>query len=117
MRGRGGGGTVPLSSHPDMVVYLPSNTDDYSGSYLTSPGRRNIPANLPPWSSFSEKKFIDSLIEDLNKNMLAGRDQSIPKCQQASDVYSHQDGIRGSCSLCGRLKCLELGLFRFSARP
>jgi hypothetical protein len=62
-----GGGVAPLSNHPDMVVYLPSNTDDYSGSYMTSPGRRNIPATLPLWSSLSEKKFIDTLIDDLNK--------------------------------------------------
>jgi hypothetical protein len=67
-----------------MVVYLPSNTDDYSGSYLTSPGRRTIPATLPPWSSLSEKKFIDSLIEDLNKNMLAGRDKDPNLSRSAS---------------------------------
>ncbi len=81
---RGGGGAVPLSNHPDMVVYLPSTTDDYSGSYLTSPGRRNIPATLPLWSSLSEKKFIDSLIEDLNKNMLAGRDKDPNLSRSAS---------------------------------
>jgi hypothetical protein len=72
---RSGVGGAPLSNHPDTVVYLPSNTDDYSGAYHTSPGRRNIPAATPPWSSLSEKKFLDALLDDLNKNMLAGRDK------------------------------------------
>jgi hypothetical protein len=34
----GGGSTVPLSVHYDRVVYLPSNTDDYSGTFVTRPG-------------------------------------------------------------------------------
>jgi hypothetical protein len=60
------------------------HTDDYSSSYLTSPGRRNIPAAFPPWSSLSEKKFLDTLIEDLNKNMLAGRDKDPNLSRSAS---------------------------------
>jgi hypothetical protein len=69
-----GGRTAPLSNRDDQVIYLPANTDDYSGAYLTSPGRRNIPATTPPWTGMSEKKFLDDLIGDLNRNMLAGRD-------------------------------------------
>jgi uncharacterized membrane protein YgcG len=71
----GGGGSVPLSVHYDRVVYLPTNTDDYSGSFVTSPGRSTIPAQCLPWSSYDEKKFVSSLLDGLNKNKLAGRDR------------------------------------------
>jgi hypothetical protein len=69
-----GSGTAPLSNRDDQVIYLPANTDDYSGAYLTSPGRRNIPATTPPWTGMSEKKFLDDLIGNLSRNLLAGRD-------------------------------------------
>ncbi len=65
----GGGSTVPLSVHYDRVVYLPSNTDDYTGTFVT------IPAHCSPWSSYDEKKFVTSLLDGLNKNKLAGRDR------------------------------------------
>jgi hypothetical protein len=51
-----------LTVHYDRVLYLPSNTDDYSGNFVTSPGRRTIPANCPAWSSYDEKKFVTSLL-------------------------------------------------------
>ncbi len=71
----GGGGSMPsLTVHYDRVLCLPSNTDDYTGNFVTSPGRRTIPANCAPWSSYDEKKFVTSLLEGLNKNKLAGRD-------------------------------------------
>ncbi len=47
--GGGGGSTVVLTVHYDRVVYLPSNTDDYTGTLVTSPGRCTIPANCSPW--------------------------------------------------------------------
>ncbi len=50
-----GGGTAPLSNRDDQIIYLHANTDDYSGSYLTSMGGRNIPAATPPWSGMLEK--------------------------------------------------------------
>jgi hypothetical protein len=53
----GGGSTVPLSVHYDRVVHLPSNTDDYSGTFVTSPGRCTIPAHCSPWSSYDEKNL------------------------------------------------------------
>jgi uncharacterized membrane protein YgcG len=71
----GGGESMPsLTIHYDRVIYLPANTEDYSGNFVTSPGRRTIPANCPAWSSYDEKKFITALLEGLNKNKLAGRD-------------------------------------------
>jgi len=71
----GGGGSMPsLTVHYDRVLYLPSNTDDYTGNFVTSPGRRTIPANCSPWSSYDEKIFVTSLLEGLNKNKSAGRD-------------------------------------------
>ena len=70
----GGGRTVPLSVHYDRVIYLPSNTEDYSGTFVTSPGRCTIPANCAAWSSFDEKKFVSALLLGLNTNKLAGRD-------------------------------------------
>ncbi len=79
-----GGGTVPLSNRDDQVVYLPANTDDYSGAYMTSPGRCNIPATTPPWTGMSEKKFVDELIGDLNRNLLAGRDSEPNLSRSAS---------------------------------
>ncbi len=79
-----GGETAPLSNRDDQVIYLPANTDDYSGAYLTSPGRRNIPATTPPWSRMSEKKCLDELIGDLNRNMLAGRDREPNLSRSAS---------------------------------
>jgi hypothetical protein len=59
----GGGGSVPLSVHYDRVIYLPSNTEDYSGSFVTSPGRCTILAQCSPWSSYDEKKFVSSLLD------------------------------------------------------
>jgi hypothetical protein len=56
------------------VVYLPTNTDDYSGTFMNSPGQSTIPASLAPWSSYDEKKFVTPLLDVLNKNLLAGRD-------------------------------------------
>jgi hypothetical protein len=69
-----GGRLTPLSTHYDKIVYLPSTTEDHAGSYLNSPGRSSIPASLAPWSSLVEKRFVNTLLEDLNKNLLAGRD-------------------------------------------
>ncbi len=70
-----GGGRGILSVHYDMPIFLPFSWDSYDGTYLTSPGRCNIPACIPLWDSATEKKFLDSVLDDLNKNLLSGRDK------------------------------------------
>jgi hypothetical protein len=47
---------------------------EYTGAYVTSAGRSNIPASLPVFDSKTEKKFIKTLISDLNQNLISGRD-------------------------------------------
>jgi hypothetical protein len=80
----GGEGRGILSVHYDLPIYLPHSFDSYDGSYFTSPGRCNIPACIPPWTSATEKKFLDSLLDDLNKNLLAGRDKEPNMSRSAS---------------------------------
>jgi hypothetical protein len=67
--------TVQLTTHHDAVVFLPDSVDAYEGRYVTSAGRCNIPAEIPPWNTQTEKKFLDKFISDLNSNLLAGRDK------------------------------------------
>ena len=55
-------------------MFLPDNLERYDGRYVTSAGRCNIPASLPPWDTQTEKKFLEKFIADLNSNLLAGRD-------------------------------------------
>jgi uncharacterized membrane protein YgcG len=83
-KGSGGEMRGILSVHYDLPIFLPHTFDSYDGSYLTSPGRCNIPACSPPWTSATEKKFIDTLIEDLNKNLLSGRDKEPNTSRSAS---------------------------------
>jgi hypothetical protein len=73
--GKEGGGGAGLTTHHDAVVFLPDSLGEYEGRFVTSAGRCNIPAPIPPWNSQTEKKFLDHLIADLNGNLLAGRDK------------------------------------------
>ncbi len=66
---RGGGAT-----HFDRPVLLPHDLENYEGKYIINPGRPGIPAPLPSWSQADEKKVLDSLIRELNDNLLAGVD-------------------------------------------
>ena len=59
--------SVPLTTHHDAVVFLPDNA--YEGSLVTSAGRCNIPAEIPPWDSKTEKTFLDKFISDLNSSL------------------------------------------------
>jgi hypothetical protein len=68
-------GGVALTHHHDAVVFLPDTLDTCEGRYVTSAGRGNIPASLPPWDTQTEKKFLENFISDLNSNLLAGRDK------------------------------------------
>ncbi len=68
-------GSALLTTHHDAVVFLPDSVDAYEGRYVTSAGRSNIPAGIPPWDTQTEKKFLDKFISDLNNNLLAGRDK------------------------------------------
>jgi hypothetical protein len=43
-----GVGTAHVNNNSDTVIYLPRSTDNYSSAFMTSPGRRNIPACTPP---------------------------------------------------------------------
>jgi hypothetical protein len=84
-----GGRMTPLSTYYYKIVYLPSTTEDYAGSYVNSPGRSSIPASLAPWSSLVEKRFVNTLLEDLNKNLLAGRD-SEPNMSSTGSFKEHE---------------------------
>jgi hypothetical protein len=84
LKSSGGEGRGILSVHYDLPVYLPHSFDSYDGSYLMIPGRCNIPACIPPWTSATEKKFLDCLLDDLNKNLLAGRDKEPNLSRSAS---------------------------------
>jgi hypothetical protein len=68
----------------------------YEGRYVTSAGRGNIPASLPPWDTHTEKKFLEKFITDLNSNLLAGRDKEPNLAYSASalglDAYKIATG-------------------------
>jgi hypothetical protein len=68
-------GGAALTAHHDAVAFLPDSLDAYEGRFVTSAGRCNIPAPIPPWNSQTEKKFLEHFIADLNSNLLAGRDK------------------------------------------
>ncbi len=68
-------GGAGLTTHHDAVVFLPDTLGEYEGRFVTSAGRSNIPAPIPPWNSQTEKKFLDTFIADLNGNLQAGRDK------------------------------------------
>ncbi len=82
--GGGGGGRGILSVHYDIPMFVPYSWDSYDGSYFTSPGRCNILACTPLWDSATEKKFQDSVLDDLNKNLLSGRDREPNLSRNAS---------------------------------
>jgi uncharacterized membrane protein YgcG len=67
--------SVPLTTHHDAVVFLPDSVNAYEGRLVTSAGRCNIPAEIPPWDAKTEKAFLEKFISDLNGNLLAGRDK------------------------------------------
>jgi hypothetical protein len=75
-------GSALLTTHHDAVIFLPDTVDAYEGRYVTSAGGSNIPAEIPPWDTQTEKKFLDKFISDLNNNLLAGRDKE-PKSRSA----------------------------------
>jgi hypothetical protein len=91
LKSSGGEGRGILSVHYDLPIYLPQSFDINDGSYLTSHGRCNIPACIPPWTTATEKKFIDNLLEDLNKNLLSGRDK---EPNQACDILCRENRSR-----------------------
>ncbi len=93
MKNSGGGGRGILSVHYDMPVFLPYSWDSYDGCYLTSPGRCNIPACLPLWVTTTEKKFLDTVLDDLNKNLLTGRDKE-PNLSRSANRPAMYSAIR-----------------------
>ncbi len=61
-------------SFPHENIFLPYAFDDYKGQFVQSPGRPDYMASLPVWSQETEKKFIVSLIQDLNSQLLQDLD-------------------------------------------
>jgi hypothetical protein len=61
-------------SFPHENIYLPYEFDDYRGQFVQSPGRPDYLASLPVWSQETEKKFVVSLIQDLNSQLLQDLD-------------------------------------------
>jgi hypothetical protein len=60
--------------HYDRPISLPITLDDYKCEQKISPGQPGIPADLPPWSQTDVKRFLDSLISELNREFIAGID-------------------------------------------
>jgi hypothetical protein len=61
-------------SFPHENIFLPYAFDDYKGQFVQSPGRPDFLASLPVWSQDTEKKYIVSLIQDLNSQLLQDLD-------------------------------------------
>jgi hypothetical protein len=60
--------------HYDRPISLPVSLDEYVCVQKISPGRPGIPAELPPWSQTDEKKFVETLILDLNREFITDLD-------------------------------------------
>jgi hypothetical protein len=60
--------------HYDRPISLPVSLDEYICVQKISPGRPGIPANLPPWSQTDEKKFVETLVLDLNREFITDLD-------------------------------------------
>jgi hypothetical protein len=60
--------------HYDRPISLPVSLDEYICVQKLSPGRPGIPAELPPWSQTDEKKFVETLILDLNREFITDLD-------------------------------------------
>jgi hypothetical protein len=75
------------------IVFLPHSFDNYDSTYVTSPGRGNIPACIPPGPPPLKKKIIDATLEDLNKNFLAGRDRE-PNLSRSANRPAMYSAIR-----------------------
>jgi hypothetical protein len=60
--------------HYDRPISLPVSLDEYLCVQKISPGRPGIPAELPPWSQTDEKKFVETLIQDLNREFITDLD-------------------------------------------
>ena len=60
--------------HYDRPISLPVSLDEYICVQKISPGRPGIPADLPPWSQTDEKKFVETLVLDLNREFLTDLD-------------------------------------------
>ena len=60
--------------HYDRPISLPVSLDEYVCVQKISPGRPGIPAELPPWSQTDEKKFLETLILDLNREFITDLD-------------------------------------------
>jgi hypothetical protein len=64
----------PIVSFPHENIYLPFSFEDYKGLFVQSPGRPDYLASLPVWSMDSEKRFVVSLIQDLNSQLMQDLD-------------------------------------------
>jgi hypothetical protein len=60
--------------HYDRPISLPISLDEYICEQKLSPGWPGIPAELPPWSQTDEKKFVETLIQDLNREYITDLD-------------------------------------------
>ncbi len=47
----------------------------------------------PPWTAATEKKIIDATLEDLNKNLIAGRDRE-PNLSRSANRTAMYSAIR-----------------------
>ena len=80
----------------DRPVKLPLDLENYDGKYIISPGRPGIPANVPSWSQAEEKICLDSLIRELNENLLAGVDPD-PNLSRSSKRPQLYPAFRTGC--------------------
>jgi hypothetical protein len=91
-----------MAKHFDRPILLPLDLENYDGKYIISPGRPGIPATVPSWSQADEKKILDILIKELNKNLLAGvdTDQNLSRSSKRPQLYP-----------AFRTGCIETGAF------
>jgi hypothetical protein len=74
--GRGGSENLQSRtvSFPPENICLPLTFEDYKGRFVQSPGRPDYQAVLPVWSMDTEKRFVGSLIQDLNSQLMLDLD-------------------------------------------
>jgi len=58
------------------MIYLPYKLDEHLGRNVYSHGRSDLPACLAVWSMGSEKRLLESLVKELNQELLTGPDTS-----------------------------------------
>jgi len=62
---------------------------EYKGDLVKIPGRKDLPAHMPPQEQHTEKKYLDALLADLNSNLLVGLDKepNLSRSSKKPEMY------------------------------